>query len=82
MTPCKKESSFSCTLESLASLSIYLLSTLHCCDSDGTQTHDLQNRNLILYSTELPSHLRYKFLAKLRIFIEILYFIEKFYSIF
>lgn len=26
------------------------------CDSDGTQTHDLQNRNLMLYSTELPSH--------------------------
>ena len=25
------------------------------CDSDGTQTHDLQNRNLTLYSTELPS---------------------------
>ena len=25
-------------------------------DSDGTQTHDLQNRNLTLYSTELPSH--------------------------
>ena len=24
-------------------------------DSDGTQTHDLQNRNLTLYSTELPS---------------------------
>ena len=27
-----------------------------CGDSDGTQTHDLQNRNLTLYSTELPSH--------------------------
>ena len=25
-------------------------------DSDGTQTHDLQNRNLTLYSTELRSH--------------------------
>ncbi len=29
---------------------------LFSCDSDGTQTHDLQNRNLTLYSTELPSH--------------------------
>lgn len=24
-------------------------------DSDGIQTHDLQNRNLTLYSAELPS---------------------------
>ncbi len=25
------------------------------CDPGGTQTHDLQNRNLTLYSTKLPS---------------------------
>ena len=25
------------------------------CDSDGTHTHDLQNRNLTFYSTELRS---------------------------
>ena len=26
-----------------------------CCDSGGTQTRDTQNRNLMLYSTELRS---------------------------
>ena len=26
------------------------------CDPGGIQTHDLQNRNLTLYSTELRSH--------------------------
>ena len=48
------------------------------CDSDGTQTHDLQNRNLTLYSTELPSHLCCISAAKLRIFIEIIHFIGDF----
>ena len=27
-------------------------------DSGGIQTHDLQNRNLTLYSAKLPSHFR------------------------
>ncbi len=29
--------------------------TIFCSDPGGTQTHDLQNRNLTLYSTKLPS---------------------------
>ena len=47
-------------------------------DPDGTQTHDLQNRNLTLYSTELPSHSYCISAAKLRIFIEIFDFIVVF----
>ena len=30
------------------------------CDLGGTQTHDLQNRNLTLYSTKLPGQMRGK----------------------
>ena len=30
------------------------------CDPGGTQTHDLQNRNLTLYSTKLPGQVRGK----------------------
>ena len=37
-----------------------------CCDSGGTQTRDTQNRNLMLYSTELRS-LGFLSLAKLAI---------------
>lgn len=32
------------------------------CDLGGTQTHDIQNRNLMLYSTELRGHIpNYRF---------------------
>ena len=34
--------------------------TLFCGDPGGTQTHDLQNRNLTLYSTKLPGQMRGK----------------------
>ena len=36
------------------------------CDSGGTQTRDTQNRNLMLYSTELRSLMRYKVLRMKR----------------
>lgn len=32
------------------------IATANFCDPGGIQTHDLQNRNLTLYSTELRSH--------------------------
>ena len=31
------------------------------CDLDGIQTHDLQNRNLTLYSAKLQGHIIYYF---------------------
>ena len=34
--------------------------TLFCGDPGGTQTHDLQTRNLTLYSTKLPGQMRGK----------------------
>ena len=33
----------------------FIYTLLQPCDSGGIQTHDLQNRNLMLYSAKLPS---------------------------
>ena len=41
------------------------------CDSAGTQTQDLQNRNLTLYSTKLRSHGKDNTFAKLMLLFEI-----------
>ena len=45
-----------------------LLKPISLSDQGGTQTHDLQNRNLTLYSTKLPSQQRFNFNAKISIY--------------